>query len=273
MGPARGRGRPPADHRRRRPCCWSRRSSAWRRAAAMRDRLAAAIAARGVQPRRLRAARRLGGGRRDRPGPGSRGDRPVREPGRSSPGPRAVAGPPRPRWRWPSSSADLAVANAAAGHRHSAGGLRARVRGRSGHPRGRTRRPQPRARSGSSGCPPGSRSAGPTPRRRDRLRELVDWEIDTLQPGFGWLHGINYVFVDESETGAPTSVGCSGRRPGRSMPGLAAALGVEPGRRVLYHPRGAFDLWGARYFIIPSYPGDWTRDESQLRRVPRSRPT
>ena len=93
-----------------------------------------------------------------------------------------------------------------------------------------------------------------------RLRELVDWEIDTLQPGFGLIHGLSYVFSDESDTGRSDD-----RRLFRPAflaadPQLAAALGVEPGWRVLYYPRGAFDLWGARYFIIPAYPGDWARD-------------
>jgi hypothetical protein len=94
----------------------------------------------------------------------------------------------------------------------------------------------------------------------DRLRELVDWEIDTLQPKFGLLHGVAYVFADESET-----AGADYRRLFRPdyrvvAPQLALALGAEPGRPLLYHPRGMLDLWGARYFIIPSYPGDWSRE-------------
>jgi hypothetical protein len=93
-----------------------------------------------------------------------------------------------------------------------------------------------------------------------RLRELVDWEIDTVQPGFGLLHGIQYVLTDESETGSAVY-----RRlfePAFRLAGAleAAVLGVEPGQRVLHHPRAAIDLWGARYFIIPAFPGDWTGD-------------
>ena len=79
-------------------------------------------------------------------------------------------------------------------------------------------------------------------------------------PRFGWLHGIDYVFADESETASLDQ-----RRlflPAYRVldPGLSSALGVEPGKPVLYHPRAAFDLWGARYFILPSSPGDWTDD-------------
>jgi hypothetical protein len=97
-------------------------------------------------------------------------------------------------------------------------------------------------------------SETPSPRR---LRELLGWEIDSLQPYFGWLHGLEYVFVDESET-APADLRRAFEPVYRSLaPGLSAALGLEPGRRVLYHARGLYDLWGARYFIIPSFPGGW----------------
>ncbi len=105
-----------------------------------------------------------------------------------------------------------------------------------------------------------------------RLRELVDWEIDTLQPSFGWLHGLRYVFVDESEI-ARDDTRRLFRPASRALDaGLAAALEIEPDRRVLYHARGAFDLWGARYFIIPAHPGNWTRRNAA---TPRSsmRPT
>ncbi len=91
----------------------------------------------------------------------------------------------------------------------------------------------------------------------DRLREVVNWEIETMQPSFGWMQGMSYAYVDESETGRADL-----RQLFRPVlrppdPSIAAALGIEPGRPILLHPRGAYDLWGARYFIIPSYPGDW----------------
>src|SRR5262249_23637993 len=103
---------------------------------------------------------------------------------------------------------------------------------------------------------PAGWSHSPSP---GRLRGLVDWEIDTLQPALGWLHGIHYVYDDESETARADL-----RRlfqPGyRALdPALPAALGIPTGRPALYHPRGLFDLWGARYFVIPTFPGDWTR--------------
>ena len=38
---------------------------------------------------------------------------------------------------------------------------------------------------------------------------------------------------------------------------VARALGVPAGRPVVYFPRRSFDLWGARYFLLPASP-DWT---------------
>jgi hypothetical protein len=93
-----------------------------------------------------------------------------------------------------------------------------------------------------------------------RLRELVDWEIDTLQPAFGLLHDVSYVWADESQTGR-ADLRRLFRPADRVVDAASAvALGVEPGHRVLDYPRRAFDLWGARYFIMPAYPGDWTEE-------------
>jgi hypothetical protein len=95
-----------------------------------------------------------------------------------------------------------------------------------------------------------------------RLRELANWEIDTLQPGFGLLHGLNYVFTDEGQTGR-TDYGRLFQPSLRAADAQTAGiLGVAPGRRVLYHPRRVLDLWGARYVIAPSYAGDWTGRDS-----------
>jgi hypothetical protein len=91
----------------------------------------------------------------------------------------------------------------------------------------------------------------------ERLHELVRWEIDTLQPRFGLLHGVSYLLNDESRTEQFNYWHFFQPVFRRVDEGLAAVLRAEPGQQVLWHPRQAFDLWGVRYFILPSYPGDW----------------
>ena len=105
---------------------------------------------------------------------------------------------------------------------------------------------------------------------QQRLRELVGWEIDTLQPGFGCIHGLSYVLTNESETGRADYVQFFQPAPRKVTGRSAAMLGVQPGQQVLLHPRGAFDLWGARYFIVPSYPGRLDQPQPKLRGLPRS---
>ena len=38
---------------------------------------------------------------------------------------------------------------------------------------------------------------------------------------------------------------------------LAKTLGVPAGKPVVYYPRRSYDLWGARYFLLPASP-DWS---------------
>ena len=35
---------------------------------------------------------------------------------------------------------------------------------------------------------------------------------------------------------------------------MASRLRIDPKERVVYYPRRGFDLWGTRYFILPSIP-------------------
>jgi hypothetical protein len=95
-----------------------------------------------------------------------------------------------------------------------------------------------------------------------RLRELASWEIETLQPGFGLLHGFSYVLSDEGQLGR-ADYGRLFQPTLRAVDApTAATLGVAPGHRVLYHPRRVLDLWGARYVIAPCYAGDWSDRDS-----------
>lgn len=102
---------------------------------------------------------------------------------------------------------------------------------------------------------PGWRSA----RSPDRIAELVRWEHDTVQPKYGLLHSLSYAYtVGVAElydhewffSPFPRTVGAQAAR----------MLNIEPGREVVYSTRRGFDLWGARYFVLPSYPGDWANE-------------
>jgi hypothetical protein len=94
-------------------------------------------------------------------------------------------------------------------------------------------------------------------RSRWRLREDLDWGRGTLQPlhalplgleycaSQGILELDDYVFFFHPDT----------------MPlpaAMARVLGLPEGREVRYFPRRGFDLWGARYFVLPALPHDWT---------------
>ncbi len=89
-----------------------------------------------------------------------------------------------------------------------------------------------------------------------RLREELAWGRGTLQPLHALPLGLeycatqgileldDYVFFFHPDT----------------MPlpaAMARALGLAEGREVRYFPRRGFDLWGARYFVLPALPHDW----------------
>jgi hypothetical protein len=93
-------------------------------------------------------------------------------------------------------------------------------------------------------------------RSRWRLREELAWGRGTLQPlhalplgleycvSQGILELDDYVYFFHPDT----------------MPlpaAMAQVLGLPEGRKVRYFPRRGFDLWGARYFILPALPHDW----------------
>ncbi len=87
----------------------------------------------------------------------------------------------------------------------------------------------------------------------DRIRDFVRWELDTLQPKYGLLHGIEYTYTlgtaelyDFEWFFAPFP---------RAVKGPTAAnLKVTPGEKVVVYPRRGFDLWNSRYFVLPGYP-------------------
>jgi hypothetical protein len=94
-----------------------------------------------------------------------------------------------------------------------------------------------------------------------RLGELVAWERGTLKPlyalplgleyggeTFGYLELDDYdLFFFSQTTPAPAA--------------MAGMLGIPPGHPLLYRPRRSYDLWGARYFLLPVRPEGWTSHE------------
>jgi len=96
----------------------------------------------------------------------------------------------------------------------------------------------------------------------DRVDELVFWERDTLQPKYGINLGVEYTHTIGVAELYDFEWYFSGfLRKVRSAE-IAKSMGVEVGKEVVYYPRRGFDMWNTRYFVIPSYPGDW-RDENR----------
>ena len=90
-------------------------------------------------------------------------------------------------------------------------------------------------------------------RSKDRVRDFVRWELDTIQPKYGLLHDVEYTYTlgtaelyDYEWFFAPFP---------RAVRGATAAqLNIKPGEKVVVYPRRGFDLWNSRYFIVPGLP-------------------
>jgi hypothetical protein len=109
-------------------------------------------------------------------------------------------------------------------------------------------------------------------RRRSpgRLRELIAWERDTLEPLFGLPRGVPYGLV-QGNLEVLEHLICFRATMLPVYGTLAARLGVADGRPVLYIPRRAFDLWNARYFIVPhNTDGFDTRERGFASLLPQS---
>ena len=97
---------------------------------------------------------------------------------------------------------------------------------------------------------PPSWSGGGSP---DRIRDFTRWELGTIQPKYGLLHGVEYTdtkgvaeLYDYAWFFSPF--------PRQATPEAAQYLRISPGDRVVYYPRRGYDLWGSRYFILPYIP-------------------
>jgi hypothetical protein len=91
-----------------------------------------------------------------------------------------------------------------------------------------------------------------TPRR---FSELITWNRETLHPLAGLPLGLEYGLTIGS---VEIEDYITFFQP-RMMPmpdKIARAFGVNAGEPLAYFPRRSFDLWGARYFILPATP-EW----------------
>jgi hypothetical protein len=97
-------------------------------------------------------------------------------------------------------------------------------------------------------------------RSPERLRTLVTWERDTLEPLFGLPLGFQYGLVQGNLEPLDHLVFFRHTMLAARGP-MATLLGVPEGTKVLYIPRRAFDLWNSRYFIVPINSEGWTSRE------------
>jgi hypothetical protein len=92
-----------------------------------------------------------------------------------------------------------------------------------------------------------------------RDRELIAWARETLYPLFALPLGLEYcTTIGSLELDDYVAFFHPQLMP---IPaGMARVLGVPAGQPVVYFPRRSFDLWGARYFLLPARP-DWQSRE------------
>jgi hypothetical protein len=95
---------------------------------------------------------------------------------------------------------------------------------------------------------------------RDRVRDFVVWERETIQPKYGLHYGVHYTL----------SLGVAelydyewyfGGFLRAARPDAARLLHVRVGEQIVVYPRRAFDLWNTRYFVLPAFPGGWAAEQ------------
>jgi hypothetical protein len=89
----------------------------------------------------------------------------------------------------------------------------------------------------------------------DRPREVFAWARETVYPLVALPLGVQYCATSGSLEIDDYIALFSPQM--MSLPaGSDRILGVPAGQPVAYYPRRSFDLWGARYFVLPALP-DW----------------
>ena len=91
----------------------------------------------------------------------------------------------------------------------------------------------------------------------DRGREIVRWERDTLQPKYGIPLGVQYAHVVGVAELYDYEWYYGGFLRTVRDKDMARILNVAVGDQVVYFPRRSFDMWNARYFVVPMLPNGW----------------
>lgn len=93
----------------------------------------------------------------------------------------------------------------------------------------------------------------------NRVRELVRWERDTIQPKYGLLSGVEYTHTEgTAELYDMMFFFAPFQR--RLRPEAARMLNDEAGKEIVVFPRRGFDLWNTRYFVVPMVSADWVSE-------------
>lgn len=99
----------------------------------------------------------------------------------------------------------------------------------------------------------------------DRYHAIMRWERDTLQPKYGLPYGICYAITkgtaelyDYEFFFGPFMMSV---KPAIASALSRASFGQEvAGARIVCHPRRGYDLWGARYFLVPAMAAGWVQE-------------
>jgi hypothetical protein len=84
-----------------------------------------------------------------------------------------------------------------------------------------------------------------------RNEEMLAWERDTLGGHHALPFGLGYVDAKGTTELADYSLFFQQGRVALD-PDVARGLGLKPGQQVVYHTRRGYDLWGARYLLLPA---------------------
>ena len=107
----------------------------------------------------------------------------------------------------------------------------------------------------------------PTTPSRNRLFDFASWERDTIQPWYGINLGVEYAHTVGVAELSDYDWYFTPLLWKVYDPEVAASLGIELGKVVVYYPRRAYNMWNTRYFIIPADSGGW-RDKARDGFVP-----